>query len=89
MKLELLAEQVIFAVGLLAVEGKVLPMNALRDGLATTTMVEGYALPDHELDILTVAVAHCAMESGLIGLNDGCLFFKVPFVDTVNADNLN
>lgn len=87
MKLEMLAEQVIFAVGLLAVEGKTLPVNALREGLAKTTMLEGYALPDDELDTLTVAVAHCAMESGLVGLNDGCLFFKIP--EVTDPDTLN
>lgn len=52
-------------VGILAVEGKVLPLPILREGLAKVTMcAEGYTYDDETLDAMTLIVVACACGTG-------------------------
>lgn len=54
-------------VGMLAIEGKVLPLGILREGLAKVTLCpEGYALADAELDAMTLIVVAFACETGYV-----------------------
>jgi hypothetical protein len=78
LNLENLAEQALMSIGILATEGKALPVGVLREGLARVTMnPEGYAYDDFTLDNILAAVILAVVSTGHVVLIGDKLFWKI------------